>query len=327
MNELVLHIEFLLHKHNCVIVPELGGFVVNTTPVKREGLSHFHAPVSELVFNRELTYNDGLLIESLMRVEKISSESAQQVIKKAVKEIKETLRDEKEVSLGDLGSFKMIDEQHFGYNSKPFIRPEHYGMSEASLKPVLQLQPKVTQPSALPKKEEERKAPVWKNIGIGAAAAAVIALVMLIFPVQDNSLHHQTAQIFTEKGWFGTKSDKTQNQAQTLAAATTVADITVENNDIEADSPSIVYNSTPTEFAEATPGFYVVVGVYQVTEYADKMLSQLREEGYNNCASLIVRGRITVYSDSYPTAEEAYNARKQMVKQNYKHNEAWVLER
>ena len=91
--------------------------------------------------------------------------------------------------------------------------------------------------------------------------------------------------------------------------------------------PSTEINHTPTEFTSASPGFYVIVGVYEVAEYAHNMLSQLKEEGYTNCSSLVVRGRITVYSNHLSTAEEAYKARKEMIKQNYKYNEAWVLER
>ena len=36
MDRLVSHIEFLLHHHNCVIIPDFGGFVVNAVH-SREG--------------------------------------------------------------------------------------------------------------------------------------------------------------------------------------------------------------------------------------------------------------------------------------------------
>ena len=42
MNEMVSHIEFLLHEHNCVIIPDFGGFVVNTQPSRRDGVSSFY---------------------------------------------------------------------------------------------------------------------------------------------------------------------------------------------------------------------------------------------------------------------------------------------
>ena len=103
MNQLISHIEFLLHTHNCVIVPSLGGFVVNTMPARRNGLSVFDSPVCELVFNRELTHNDGLLVESFMRTDGISFENATQKIDDSVRQIKNLLRSEESVDLGDLG--------------------------------------------------------------------------------------------------------------------------------------------------------------------------------------------------------------------------------
>ena len=76
MNRLVTHIEFLLHEHNCVIIPDLGGFVVNTTNSQRDGIALFYPPSCELVFNRELTYNDGLLAESYMKAYDLTFEAS-----------------------------------------------------------------------------------------------------------------------------------------------------------------------------------------------------------------------------------------------------------
>ena len=335
MNELILHLEFLLHSHNCVIVPKLGGFVVNTTPVKRDGLSNFYAPVSELVFNRDLTYNDGLLIESFMRVEKISSDAAQQKIKSAVKEIKETLRNKKEVSLGDLGFFKVTDESELEYTSLPFVRPEHYGMNMASLQPVLQLKPKVTESTA--EVQEKEKLPqrtyMWRNLGIATAAAAVIVFILTLFPVQD-TIHHQTAQVLTEKKLFGSKK---QSKQSPVAVQKATDDISLANetklidNDIsstiqitdkaEHNNPAITTTETNT------PQYYVITGVYEMENYAMNMLSQLNEEGYSNASTFMKHGRINVYSASYPTIEEAYNALNILIQKNENHSDAWILKK
>lgn len=47
MNRLVSHIEFLLHHHNCVIIPDFGGFVVNAVHSREgEGGLSYHLPAS-----------------------------------------------------------------------------------------------------------------------------------------------------------------------------------------------------------------------------------------------------------------------------------------
>src|SRR5690554_3462285 len=51
MNQLIYHIEFLLHEHNCVIIPDLGGFVINAIQSSRDSNNALMPPSCELVFN------------------------------------------------------------------------------------------------------------------------------------------------------------------------------------------------------------------------------------------------------------------------------------
>ena len=65
MIALARHIESLLLKHDCVIVPDFGGFVtqqVSARYVEDEGL--FLPPYRSVGFNGCLKLNDGLLAQS-----------------------------------------------------------------------------------------------------------------------------------------------------------------------------------------------------------------------------------------------------------------------
>ena len=306
MNQLISHIEYLLHTHNCVIVPSLGGFVVNTSPAHRNGLSVFNPPECELVFNRELSHNDGLFVESYMRTDGISFENATQKINDSVRQIKSLLRSDKSVDLGDLGSFRMVDDQRFVYQSKNFVRPEHFGLSSASLKPVIQLQP-AAQLVEIP---ESSKKSIVRKAAIGAAAAAVITAIMLLFPIQDSTLRHQTAQFFS------------LGSVPSVAAGV-----------VSGETPDLSENITTTQpEVEATlssegPKFYIVTGVYQVRNVADDMIALLHSEGFS-AASVIDRpNRIDVYALSFSTREEAEQNLKQLKKDFPNHRDAWVLKR
>ena len=319
MNQLISHIEFLLHTHNCVIVPSLGGFVVNTMPARRNGLSVFDSPVCELVFNRELTHNDGLLVESFMRTDGISFENATQKIDDSVRQIKNLLRSEESVDLGDLGSFTMIGDQRFAYQPKPFVRPEHFGLSNASLKPIIQIQP----PAQLNEITKTSKKSIVRKIGIGAAAAAVIAAVMFIFPIQDSTLHHQTAQIFSESGLFGSKTEKNTPIVSTPS---------VSNETVSVETPAVVENTANTSIEEIAapsdaPRFYVVTGVYEVRKVADDMIALLQSEGFTTASTIERPNRIDVYASHFSTREEAEQSLK-LLKQNFpNHRDAWVMKR
>ena len=60
--DIVRHINNLLLKHNCVIVPGLGGFVANYKSARIHPVNHtFTPPAKEIVFNTGLKHNDGIL--------------------------------------------------------------------------------------------------------------------------------------------------------------------------------------------------------------------------------------------------------------------------
>ena len=332
MNQLFLHIEYTLHQHNCVIVPGLGGFVVNTIPSQKEDLSIFHSPKCELIFNSSLTYNDGLLTESYMRVYNIPFESASQKIDAAVKEVVTTLRDKRHLDLGDLGSFELNENNGMVYNSIPFERPEFYGLSTASLKPIIQLKPKtVNMPVAAV--EEKKPRSIMPKIAIGAAVAAVVALIMLIMPMQDSVMRHQTAQIMTESNIFGNNEKPKKSADQSMGATanavnenngtmvTGMADVENETINKETDKPvgSSVASGT-------SPMYYIIVGVYEVRSVADKMLENLRSEGYTNCNTIDKSNRIDVYAASFTTREEANKIANEL-RQNANYRDAWVLKK
>ena len=69
MISLSKHIEILLLNHDCVIVPGLGGFIANQAPARiDDNDSHNMLPPYRTIgFNRELSVNDGLLVQSYMQ--------------------------------------------------------------------------------------------------------------------------------------------------------------------------------------------------------------------------------------------------------------------
>ena len=61
MNDLNLHISRLLLEHNCVIVPDLGGFVAQYSPAYFDEVAGvFVAPSCQVGFNPLLQADDGL---------------------------------------------------------------------------------------------------------------------------------------------------------------------------------------------------------------------------------------------------------------------------
>lgn len=322
MKNLVSHIEYLLHTHNCVIIPGLGGFVLNPLAASRKGIAEFSPSGYDLVFNRDLTHNDGLLSESYMKTYGHSFEKATLQIEKAADELRRELSQKGRVEMGKLGAFVMHDERRFIYSPGTFVRPDVFGLPDVALKPIIQMQPPV----------QSRQTPgrrnIVRHIGIGTAAAAVIALALLVFPFNNSTSGLQNAHIFSENGNFsGIFRQSTSNTD--VSTVTIPAQISELANPVsEVSAP--VSGETEQPVAEAVPPvhtkkFYVVVGVYQVPRVAEKAIEMLKSEGFDQVGSMSRSGRTDVYIATFADKTEAETYLREVHKSYSNHRDAWVL--
>lgn len=323
MKELVLHIEFLLHDYNCVIIPGFGGFVVNNLPAHRDGIATFHPPLSELVFNRYLTHNDGLLAQSFMKRESIPFEAAMQKIEHAVQEMLRELREGKKIELGALGQFEMNSDKQFVYKPTAYVQPLYFGLNTASLKPLVQMQPSTV------KSQGERKSPRLRTVGITAAAAAVLLLMMFLLPVGDSTIAHQSAQIISETDLFGSRPH--QHRSDEAVAEPVVTKETTEGTEVSALQDPVVDASVaePETLVadEQMPRYYIIVGVYEVKEVAEKMMEKLMDGGFTERGWMKRPGRIDVYAASFADREEAEGTLRKIHLDYPAYREAWILKR
>jgi hypothetical protein len=98
------YISDLLYRHDCVIVPELGGFITNYRSAQIHPVSHTLRPPSKSIsFNVQLQTNDGLLANYISACESISFATAQTKIEHFVKSIQNDLEHKKEAKLAKVG--------------------------------------------------------------------------------------------------------------------------------------------------------------------------------------------------------------------------------
>lgn len=321
MNEMISHIEFLLHEHNCVIIPGFGGFVVNAIPSRRDGIATFHAPACELVFNRDLTHNDGLLAESYMKSEQLMFEAAMIRIEKGVEELKQQLQEMHHVDIGKLGSFTMSGEKRFTYTPADFVRPALFGLTAASLRPLVQMQPVTPMKQVEPGKR-------WQNRGIAAVAAVAALLVLLLLPVSDTHNDHQLAKMITETSLFGDKPAETHIRENGLSDKQTAVKSNVSQ--LQPAAEAVTATATQEEsqqVAAAGSRFYVVMGVYELPDVAQKMIETLTNEGFTQTGSLKRPGRIDVFAASFTDETEAAEFLREVHKKHPSHADAWILKK
>ncbi len=100
----------MLFQHECVIIPEFGGFVTNYFPAEiNSSINSIIPPSKAISFNSNLVQNDGLLANFISRNEDISFDDAKKSLSDYTKKLNEKLRSGERIKMNGIGSFK-IDE-------------------------------------------------------------------------------------------------------------------------------------------------------------------------------------------------------------------------
>ena len=94
-------------QHDCVVLPGFGAFIGNYSHSKLHPVTHLiQAPSKQLVFNRSLKTDDGLLTNALAVSMILSFGEAREVILNYCSELKHRLQNGDRVFLKGIGDFK-----------------------------------------------------------------------------------------------------------------------------------------------------------------------------------------------------------------------------
>lgn len=173
MISIIQHIEYLMMRNDCVVVPGWGALVAHHMPATAIG-SSINRPSRLIGFNPSITHNDALLATSLSRRHGIDYDSACRIIDDNVTIMKRQIASGSEVPFGRLGIFS-IDE-----NGKTRFEPtvhnevgdEFFGLSNVEFETLAQ----VNAPNAILSK------PIFtrKGIKVAASVAALIGMGILL---------------------------------------------------------------------------------------------------------------------------------------------------
>ncbi len=114
---LAKYIHDLLFRYECVIVPQFGGFLTQTKSAHIDEKTHtLYPPAKRLSFNSQLVENDGLLVNYIASVEKISYEKASEFVNSEVASLKSQLQDNKKINFKGIGDFTLNSEDKLVFN-------------------------------------------------------------------------------------------------------------------------------------------------------------------------------------------------------------------
>ncbi|MEG1586495.1 MAG: SPOR domain-containing protein [Bacteroidales bacterium] len=323
MNLLTSHIEYLLTLHDCVIIPEFGGFVLRNQEAKFVNHSKMIPPCKVVGFNAALTHNDGLLANSLMQEKNISFAEA--------KSMQLVLQRGENMDMGSLGTF--CNEE----GALQFI-PAHqnlfdlnlYGFSDLSLQPihltpVLQSEPQVAENDVV-------MVPVNLRLlrRVTAVVAMITGLLLVSHPLEHGNIPQHYASMISSDllskaivpnfSYYQEQIDQPDNQ---VASDSVLYDSEVisENDNPAAEMPEEASASSesqtdlkpnitsPVEETILQPQpvkrYYIVVGSFPTEPQAVSRITALARKGLEGVQYLKKDNKYRLYINTFTDKKDA----------------------
>jgi len=110
------HISDLLYCHDCVILPDFGGFIANYASARIDAPRKLiHPPSKSILFNKHVKVNDGLLASKIVKEERVSYEKANQRLLKFVKQTRKKILAGERVEIKEVGVLYLDKENNIQF--------------------------------------------------------------------------------------------------------------------------------------------------------------------------------------------------------------------
>jgi hypothetical protein len=325
MLRVVSHLEYLLKVYDCVIIPQLGGFVLQAVSASHNTESNLFCPMhKEVVFNASLKYDDGLLTEQYMNSYGVSFQRARRMVEEDVEEIKSLLFKELKVSLGNVGTLHKGTEEQVILESgeNEIFSVDSYGLFDFQVKTWAELQ-----------RESEKFTFTGKNTyylpvnrkilrGVASTAAAIALFLMISTPVKEINLSSYTASFIPSEISTHNKASVTPSTTNTLPVSTKVT--TQKTNTVLPSSAA--GRKTAEKATEKRPLYYVVISSVKTREQADEVISKVERAGIKSVNKVIVSDKIRVYANKFTDKNKA-EAYLSKIQKNPNYRDAWIYTR
>ena len=330
--DITFYLVELLRLHDCVIVPDLGGFVTNYRPAEMDLVSNsFKPPVKDIIFTGKLSKNDGLLVNYISETEGVGYLEARQIISEFVDETWSKLENGEKIEFQNIGSLQ------YDRNEKLIFEPEihenflleAYGM-EGFQFPQLERHDGMGSKRVFSDKEAVR--PVFSSRKVKALIVGVPILLALIFiPVKKYSWKdYSNTQISSTTtlptSIMGVPANETavdsvvkrDTPLQIDSTAIQTAAIQASENQPATVQPTTVQPAVvqpavaqpePEKVVVKTMGRYRIIGgCFKLRENADKFLAKLQAAGFKAESKVQPNGSFLIIVQSYSDKSEAMTA-------------------
>lgn len=328
MIDLSRHLESLLLKHNCVIVPQLGGFVAQNVSARWDEDEQSIMPPHRIVgFNSQLNVDDGLLVQSFMHTYSISYLEATRMVADEVKRLKEEINNAGSVELNGIGSLSYNENSNYIFQpcATGIASPEFYGLELLETRQIRHTKKIKSARKTRSKDKSEKKKRVYTlriNRELCNYAAAIAVAVVFYFLWATPVISPTGNQAAVAVAPCPTAS---HNAPQTPKPAESV---TAQQSEQAADAPNEAAESSKvvqSEEVQQEPRYTLVLICDVPLKNAEAYVSELHNAGLTEAEVMKRRKMVRVVYGKYADNETAVNMLRKLRKQNDNFEEAWVM--
>ena len=338
--EIHIYISELLFLHDCVVIPGFGGFVGNEQSAylnKRTNI--IYPPYKQILFNKNLKTNDGLLTSHIANAEKISHDQSLEIIKDFVKKINIQLTDNQTYRIKRVGLLSMSQDNNilFLQDSSINYNLNSFGMSSRG---VSKLDPMENEIKSIV--SDDSSTTRGKRLLKAAAIMLPIIGISVISLTQQekiNNMYNGMADLNPFSIFQSTKTQKSisnelkeiQLKIESLKEPIPITTDQEKNNIIsnnntnkeDIKNPIVKEVNIESTNKEINQKFFLVAGSFANKENAKELIKQLKKENYD--ASIIgvnKEGLIRVSYGKYASKNDAIQALNDL---KLKNKSGWIL--
>lgn len=360
MNNLATYIEYLLMTQHYVFVPGIGGFMLQKksgriihTPSSENATEGFRLipPYYEVSFNRFLTHDDGLLVNTYMEANHATFEEASTCIGQEIAVLRKKLEQEERYPLGNLGCLYYDKECHISFQPSPngIPQPRSFGLE------TIEIQRQESRPARNEKPDLQENGKYVISIRKRWLQHAAVIILILgcffadfsSFRSHDNHVNNYASMINREilsgnqrpntlidHSWEEILDDESfsVDEAGNLVPVETIDTCLLSTRQSDRAFSGSEEKVFPTPHAQendtvvTTSGkaYYIIIASCPTMEKARQDIQRFSRLGYENINILEKDGRYRLYINVFtqkPSAEDYLNDLRQVAT----FHDAWLL--
>ncbi len=301
------HIAHLLHYHDCVIVPGLGGFVANyKSAMIHPEQNLFVPPMKEIGFNRSLLHQDGLLANHIAIEQSASFAEASAILTDFVGDVRNRIAAGEIVSMGEVGSLRgdAIGNILFSPNESASFLPDAIGLSTFRFEPlgykhVAQIEQRMHVPPIM----QNRSPRYWTAVAAMIAGLFFLSTFELKMPDVSEAGLSSMLTPFTEQ----VTTEVVESEALVLESI-----VEEESAVTAAEIPVIIKRH------------HIIAASFNQSAPAAQSASSFIQEGFSQAHVLADNaGRFRIALESFEKRQDAINA-MQKYRQQSRFATVWV---